>query len=389
MTQQRGLTYFFARQPCFFARPPVKMLCSVAFDARCFDQLAEFISGARSWVVMSMFEFAPDAGAQVIDALNATAVRGCDVRLVVNNWRAGRNSNRCAKSLRHALLPPVKLRLWRHWLISNTHGKFAVRDDGRLLVLTSNLTHQFLQCRWRGVGIVFEDGPASKEVGRAFRFLWDKAKPQECTTRRFRQPRFEPTRKLTVPVNGLEVVWQTHCASCYSDRSTAPPVRTLWHMIDSARRTIDVVTPNLSSRSVLKRLVAAQERGVRVRCVLSRGMNTFYKYIGHRTNEQVADRYRFDIRWANQPGKCQVRAGCHRSKQPYDVNHTKLLVVDGTLVLFGSTNLDFISLQHAAELNVAFHDPDRFVYRTVFRRFWDDAWDDASDDASAFRRGQS
>jgi phosphatidylserine/phosphatidylglycerophosphate/cardiolipin synthase-like enzyme len=356
---------------CFFCLTAFQMLRSVAFDRQCFEQLADFVSGAQRWVLMSVFEFAPDAGNQVVDALNETAARGCDVCLVVNNWRAGRNSNRCSKSLRHALVPEVQLRLWRHWLISNTHGKFAVRDDGRLLVLSSNLTHQFLKCRWRGVGIVLEDHSAAEEVCRAFRFLWDHAKPQRTTCQGFRQPRIQQTRELAVPTPELEVVWQTHCASCYSDRADAPPVRTLWHMIETSKRTIDIVTPNLSSRSVLKRLVAAQQRGVEVRCVLSRGMNTFYKYIGHLTNEQVADRYSFNIRWANSSDvKCQVSAGCHRSKQPYDINHTKLLVVDGTRVLFGSTNLDFISLQHAAELNVAFDDPQRFIENKVFRRFW-------------------
>jgi phosphatidylserine/phosphatidylglycerophosphate/cardiolipin synthase-like enzyme len=346
------------------------MLRSIAFDGRCFDQLAGFIDGARRWVLMTTFEFAPDAGPQIVDALNQAAVRGCQTRLVVNNWRASRNANRCSKALREALVPQVELRLWRHSLMNNTHGKFAVRDDGQFLVLTSNVTHQFLLCRWRGVGMVFDEPRGAARMLDAFRYLWRQAKPQRCTGHLL-GGRTVTVPSLRVPLSHVHVVWQTECWSCVNDRADAEPVQAVWRMIDLAECTIDIVTPNLSSRSILQRLVAAHDRGVRVRCVLSRSLNTFYKYVGHLTNEQVARRYPFEIRWANESKpKCRVRASCHRSSQPYDVNHTKLMVTDETHVLFGSTNLDFFSLKHAAELNVVFEDPTRYVHGHVFQRFW-------------------
>ena len=111
--------------------------------------------------------------------------------------------------------------------------------------------------------------------------------------------------------------------------------------------------------------------------MLSHGINTFYRWLGHQTNERVARRYSRElrIRWANGRGgeTCQL-PGCVQGSATHGVNHSKLVVVDDQHVIVGSSNLDWISLVHSAELNVAFVDPSGQMAR-VFARFWDEALD--------------
>lgn len=358
-------------------------LVSTAVDSECFAQLVEFVGAAREWVCVTMYQFTVDGSPELVGALNRAGARGVAVYVVVNNWRLQSSSNRCCAELARALQPRVRLALWRHHVMNNTHCKFALRDDGRFVVLTSNVTAHFVApCGWRGVGVEIEgDAVAAGAVWDAFAWLWRSATPQQCTG-------IDPPPvagaiggRLSGPrpaaIEAVQVLFEHTCAGCVADRVGGATARALLKMLASARTTVDVVASNLSSHRVIRALLEASRRGVRVRCVLSHGINTFYRWLGHQTNERVARRYSRElrIRWANGRGgeTCQL-PGCVQGSATHGVNHSKLVVVDDQHVIVGSSNLDWISLVHSAELNVAFVDPSGQMAR-VFARFWDEALD--------------
>ena len=344
---------------------------SVALDRQCFDQLAGFVRRASRWVLLTLYQFDPRASPALVSALNDAAASGVDVRVVVNRWGLQRAARRCTAQLADALVPEVQLRLWRHLLTNNTHSKYALRDDGAMLVLTSNVSEQFTRCRWRGLGVVVGDAPeAAQEVWAAFRYLWKRSRPTDCRGRGRREPRPTPTRGNGRAVDvGVAVRWQGSCATCRR-RPDAAPHQAIHRLIDQAVDTVDIVTPNLSSRDVVAALKRAADRGVRVRAVLARRMNDFYRHIGHLTNEQTARRLPAEVRWTG-GGECRS-GGCMAATETAGINHSKLMVVDGRRVLVGSTNLDFLSMKHASELNLELDDPSGTMAR-VFDEFWDGA----------------
>lgn len=353
-------------------------LRSVAVDTECFDQLTRVVEGTRSWVLLTLYEFVPTAWPPLIRALNEAAVRGARVLVVVNRWRLKRAARRCTGDLRNALVPEVHLRLWNHTLANNTHSKYALRDDGTLVVVTSNVSAQFTTCGWRGLGVELggRPGPVARDAWGAFRWLWTRSKPVECRGRpdaRRAERAPHPSRPAKPHAVTAAVRWQTPCAACLKTRKDAPPVHALLALIREASTTIDLVTPNLSSRTVLAALQEAVGRGVRVRAVLARSMNSVYKRLGHLTNEQTADRYpEIEIRWTGEGGSdCRV-GDCMAGSHDRGVNHSKLLVADGTRVLVGSSNLDFFSTKNSSELNVEMEDPSGTM-SAAFQRFWRDA----------------
>jgi len=266
-------------------------------------------------------------------------------------------------------------------VMNNTHCKFALRDDRRFVVLTSNVTAHFAApCGWRGVGVDIQgDSTSCATVWDAFAWLWRGATPQRCTgsiALRAEARHVAPTALGGwAAIRDVRVLFERTCAGCVADRlAGATTARALLEMIASARTTVDVVASNLSSRRVIRALLEASRRGVRVRCVLSHGMNTFYRWLGHLTNEQVERRYshELEIRWANRRDATCRLPGCQGGTAPRGVNHSKLLVVDDEHVLLGSSNLDWLSIVHSSELNVAFVDPGRHI-ANVFARFWAEA----------------
>jgi len=358
-------------------------LVSTAVDLECITQLVEFVRAAREWVCVAVYQLTVDGSPELVRALNRAAARGVAVYLVVNNWRLQPSSNRCCAELARALQPQVRLALWRHHVMNNTHCKFALRDDGRFVVLTSNVTPHFAApCGWRGVGVEIEgDSVAAGAVWDAFEWLWRGATLQRCTGAE-RQPvvgakaiNTRPSGPRPAALRDVRVLFERTCAGCVADRlAGATTVRALLEMIASARTTVDVVASNLSSRRVIRAPLEASRRGVRVRCVLSHGINTFYRWLGHLTNEQVERRYsrELEIRWANRRGATCRLPGCQGGTAPRGVNHSKLLVVDSEHVLLGSSNLDWLSMVHSSELNVAFVDPGGRI-AGVFARFWAEA----------------
>ena len=102
--------------------------------------------------------------------------------------------------------------------------------------------------------------------------------------------------------------------------------------IDGARERLDVMNPYLTDRDMIDRIVAAAQRGVRVRVVVSKTSN----------NAQATAALKH--RYAD-----MFEAGVEVWELPDTVVHAKVVVADD-LVSFGTVNLDAWALYRNSEI---------------------------------------
>jgi cardiolipin synthase len=111
-------------------------------------------------------------------------------------------------------------------------------------------------------------------------------------------------------------------------------VQSIRELIDGSDRRLDIMNPYLTDRDMIERIIAAAERGVAVRVVISESSNNFMA--------AGATRYRYgDL----------LEAGVELYEYPDAVVHAKLIVADGT-VHFGTVNLDAWALYRDFEFAV-------------------------------------
>ncbi len=115
---------------------------------------------------------------------------------------------------------------------------------------------------------------------------------------------------------------------------------TLLGALSIARHSVEIVTPYfVPDRAVVSALTVAAMRGVRVDIILPSRSNLPF------------------VQWASQAMWWQVlEHGCRIWLTPPPFDHSKLMIVDGCWVLFGSANWDSRSLRLNFEFNVECYD---------------------------------
>jgi cardiolipin synthase len=103
-------------------------------------------------------------------------------------------------------------------------------------------------------------------------------------------------------------------------------------LIDGATKRLDIMNPYFTDSDIIQRVIAAAERGVKVRLVVSATSN----------NPQAADALKYH--YAD-----LIRAGVQIWEYPGAVVHAKVVVADDTVV-FGTVNLDAWSLYRDYEM---------------------------------------
>lgn len=114
----------------------------------------------------------------------------------------------------------------------------------------------------------------------------------------------------------------------------------LIQLIDQATETIDVENPYITEAEIQAALERAQARGVRLRVIIPAENNHYF----------------CDL-IARPAFKRMLEAGAEIYAYP-GMAHGKIMVVDGRHVSVGTANLDDLSLEHIAELNVVADDPE-------------------------------
>ena len=283
--------------------------------------VAALIDGARSTVAVKMFTLTAPA---LLDALVGAQARGVGVRVMLNPARSsgGRANDGAERRLRTAGVAVA----WTNPRFAVTHEKSMVVDGRTALIATFNFCDKYFS-ETRDYGILVEEPDAVREILSGFEADW-------------RRREFDPPP-------GSALLWSSRNAR-----------EGMAAFIDSARHSLWVQHPKFSDIAILDRLMAARDRGVRLR-VICGGRHGI-------SPPDMLDTF----------GALRVlqRSGVKVHKQHGLRLHAKLLIADDARALVGSMNIDRSAFDLRRELGAVVADPHALaVLRARFDADWDES----------------
>jgi cardiolipin synthase len=278
-------------------------------------------AGARRTLdVATYYLQADEVGRAAARELSEAAARGVRVRLVVDETIMQKKERELGGVLRlvdELRAAGVLVRLWRDPArpYDANHRKLLLADGEALLLGGRNLADHYAGTAWRDVELLIR-GPSARSAQEAF----------EATFSGAPDPRPEPLGLLhvTSPANLL-----SHAGFVY-----------LLQCLRAARRTVDVENAYyFSHEAVLRQLLAARRRGVRVRVFTNSAESNDLDYASYRL-------YAGFRALVDAGAEVWLRRGSGRTL------HAKYFVVDGEWTRVGSSNLDYYSPRFCAECDV-------------------------------------
>jgi cardiolipin synthase len=303
--------------------------------------LAAIESATKSVSLLSYIFDNDPSGRQFADALARAVRRGVAVRVLIDaagtrySWPSIthrlRNSHvPFAKFLPASLLTPwrvttVNLRNHRKILVVDGHTAFT----GGMNIRHGNVLNDNPQSPVRDLHCRVE-GPLVAQLQQAFANDW-----AFTTGETLDGDAWFPELKECGQVVGRVIV----------DGPDADFEKLRWTLLAAlaeAQSSVQILTPYfLPDNALVTALNLAALRGVRVDIILPERNNLPY------------------VHWASRAMWWQVlERGCHIWLTPPPFDHSKLMIVDGHWVLFGSANWDARSLRLNFELNVESYGPD-------------------------------
>jgi cardiolipin synthase A/B len=299
------------------------------------------IEAAQHSVVLSSYIFRADtAGRQFIDALVRAARRGVEVRVLIDGIGAGYFVSPTYTELRRARVPVARFMHsslpWRMPFLNLRSHKKILGIDGRIAfagglniggenVVRAHPAHPVIDTHFR-----FE-GPVVAQLIEVFADDWSFTTGEQLAGERW-FPELGP-------VDGGESIARVVTSGPDQDLEKIEFV--ILEAVACARSHVRVMTPYfLPDDRIITGLALAAYRGVIVDVVLPEHSN-------HPT-----------VDWA---ARAQVgpllAAGCRVWTHPAPFNHSKLMTVDGTWSLVGSSNWDVRSFRLNFEVDIEIYDP--------------------------------
>lgn len=301
-----------------------------------FPAMLEAIRGARRTVTFETYIYwSGDIGRKFADALSDRARAGVEVKVMIDWAGSIKMEDRLLEAMRQA---GVDVRQYRplHWytlsrLNNRTHRKLLVVDGsvaftGGVGIADPWEGHAQDPEHWRDMHFRIE-GPVVSQFQAAFNDNWIKTTGRVLNGEAYFPP-LEPAGGMDAhlfissPAGGSESMHLMYLLS-----------------IAAATRSIDLEAAYfVPDELIIKALLAARHRGVRVRVILPG------KHI-----DSDAVRLASKASWGE-----LLLAGVEIHEYQPTMMHNKLLIVDGELVSVGSTNFDVRSfrLNDEASLNV-------------------------------------
>ena len=261
---------------------------------------------------------------EVIAALKEAVARGVSVRVMLEEDPYGAYSNEAVFADLQAA--GVRVR-WDNPTFRLTHEKSVVVDERLALIMTLNQTHSAFTSH-REYGIIDTHPDHVAEIVEVFHADWER-----------RAPTIGDPDLVWSPVNAREEVLA---------------------LLDGAMEGLDLEQLEVQDEEVEEHLIAAAQRGVRVRVVTSPGME------------------------ANEPGLGRIAAGGVEVRYLTDpLVHAKVIIADGRRALVGSINISTASLDFNRELGIIVDDGAVLeALRSTFERDWAAAGEEPDGEAT-------
>ena len=280
--------------------------------------VVELIDQAREQVLIKQFKLQSEA---VEQALLRAHQRGVRVRVMLNPHTSGGDR---WNDEAYALLQSWGIAVaWTSEAFPVTHEKSMVIDGHAALIATFNFADKYFS-QTRDYGVISHDPDVIAQVSAGFEADWQRG---------FFQPRLD-----------VGLVW-----SSFHSRGQMARV------IDAASETLWIQHPKFVDAVILERIVAARERGVKVR-VLCGGKHGISDWDIFDTFSSLRVMERFGVKIRRQK---QLKL------------HAKLILVDGRAALTGSMNIDRSAFDLRRELGIEVDAPEVVErLRSTFAADW-------------------
>ncbi len=281
--------------------------------------VTDFLKSAQKTVALKQFTFTHPL---LLDTVMALHKRGVRVRVMLNGAKA------TGERLNDPFFEKMKSTgievQWSNPSFLVTHEKSIIVDGKSALLATFNFMEKYFQAT-RDYGVLTNDPAQVEQVQKCFDCDWK------------REP-FHPHEDAGLawsPGNARHLVCK---------------------FIDRAHKTLDVQHPKFAEPVILERMLAAVERGVRVR-ILCGGKHGLHQP---------------DLMYSFALWRLMRQAGAKVHKQKNLRAHAKLLVVDHKHALLGSQNFDWPAFDLRREVAMELYDAAIVHDLTaIFERDWE------------------
>ncbi|MCL4873499.1 phosphatidylserine/phosphatidylglycerophosphate/cardiolipin synthase family protein [bacterium] len=291
---------------------------------KAWDAMLEAIREARESVYLEMYIFVDNTPRHAFfEAIKRKAREGVRVKIIIDSFGSSELSREAVEEIRGS---GAELMLFSRWF-RHTHKKILIVDEKVAFIGGVNIHRLFL--KWKDLQIRLE-GPIVNNVICSFARTYMTCGGEDPSVARFceRGPRLGERARIWFlehqPPSGKRLI-RKHYRSA----------------IARARKSIVIVTPYLFPRRWMVALLhQAVLRGVKVEMILPR-----------RTDHRLFTKTNFFYISA------LASTGIRFYIQD-EMNHAKVLLVDGKEGVVGSQNLDILSFDYGIEAGVCFREKE-------------------------------
>lgn len=304
--------------------------------------MLQAIGTAQRTILLCSYLFHDDKiGSQFVDAIIAAKGRGVQARVIVDGVGSGYLRCRAANRLVAAGVPTSRfmhsLLPWRMPFINlRTHKKILVVDGhigftGGMNIAVENMLQDHPKHPVSDTHFELR-GPIVHQLSEAFAKDWSFSTRQDLDREEF----FPEQREVTPPGTGALM----RVVTSGPDNDVEKIEFTMMQAAAMARRSIRIMTPYfLPDERLLTVLAMAATRGIEIDIVMPLA-----------SNQKPVDW----ARNANNGPLLDAGVRLWLARPPF--NHSKLMTMDTSWALIGSSNLDVRSLRLNFELNVEVYD---------------------------------
>ena len=279
----------------------------------------DFLNSAHKTVALKQFTFTHPL---LLDTVMALHKKGVRVRVMLNGAKA------TGERLNDPFFEKMKSTgievQWSNPSFLVTHEKCIIVDGKSALLPTFNFMEKYFQAT-RDYGVLTNDPVQVEQIQKCFDCDWE--------------------RKPFHPLEDAGLAWSPGYARQF-----------VCKLIDRARKTLDVQHPKFAEPVILERMLAAIDRGVRVR-ILCGGKHGLHQP---------------DLMYSFALWRLMHQAGARVHKQRNLRAHAKLLVVDDKWALLGSQNFDQPAFDLRSEVAIEVRDAAIVQDLTsMFERDWE------------------